>query len=183
MRPAVAVQNVQALLVAIHDRALVYERDPALPHAWIVHDVRAVTRGEALPMLASGAIDPYRTALVEGTPPETTQPDGESVESARVVDYQPDHITISTEAQSPGLLVISEIYSSGWRAHVDGREVPILPTDHALQGVALPAGEHTVNLSYDPISLRIGVIISGIALVMMLVAFLVAGGRAVASRR
>ena len=30
-------------------RVIVHERDSAPPHAWIVHDVRPVTRGEALP--------------------------------------------------------------------------------------------------------------------------------------
>jgi hypothetical protein len=35
-------------------RVIVRERDSAPTHAWIVHDVRSVTRGEALPLLTSG---------------------------------------------------------------------------------------------------------------------------------
>ena len=56
-------------------RVIVHERDSAPPHAWIVHDVRPVTRGEALPLLTSGVVDPYQTALVEGEPPVTAAPD------------------------------------------------------------------------------------------------------------
>ncbi|MGH2614684.1 MAG: YfhO family protein [Thermomicrobiales bacterium] len=153
----------------------VYERATDLPHAWIVHDVRAVNRGDALPMLTSGTIDPYRTALVEGTPPETAPVADSANESARVTAYEPDSITIATQAASPGLLVVSEIYESGWRAFVDGREVAVLPTDHVLRGVPLPAGEHTVVLRYDPLSLRVGVGISGITLVVMLMTFMAAG--------
>jgi uncharacterized membrane protein YfhO len=74
------------------------------------------------------------------------------------------------------------VYESGWRAFVDGREVPILPTDHALRGVPLPVGEHTVTLRYDPLSLRVGIGISGITAVVMLSIF-VAGGWSWLSRR
>ncbi len=154
---------------------ILYERDPDLPHAWIVHDVRPVIRGEALPLLSNGSVDPYQTALVEGTPPETAAPDDAAIESARVTAYEPDMMTIATQAAAPGLLVVSEVYESGWRAYVDGAEVTILPTDHALRGIPLPAGEHTVELRYDPLSLRLGLWISGLATAAMLIAFVVAG--------
>jgi hypothetical protein len=152
--------------------AIVYARDPAPPHAWVVHDVREVARGEALPLLTSGAVDPWRTALVEGTPSEVRQPPPGAAESARVTHYGPDRLAIATDAAAPGLLVVSEVFASGWRAYIDGRQAPILPTHHALRGVPLPAGEHTVELRYEPWPLRLGLAISAIAVVAMLVSFL-----------
>jgi hypothetical protein len=154
---------------------IVRERDSAPPHAWIVHDVRPVTRGEALPLLSSGSVDPYQTALVEGPQPETAAPDDAAAESARVTAYEPDRLAIATQAAAPGLLVVSEIYESGWRAYVDGQEVDILPTDHALRGISIPGGEHTVEMRYDPLSLRLGLWISGIATLAMVVIFVIAG--------
>jgi hypothetical protein len=156
-------------------RVTVYERHANRPHAWIVHDVREVARGEALPLLAGGAIDPYQTALVEGSPPATGIPPAGAMESAQVVSYQPDALAIAVDAAAPGLLVVSEVYASGWRAFVDGAEVPILPTQHVLRGVPIPAGQHTVALRYDPLSLRAGIWISGIAAVAMIGAFALAG--------
>ena len=156
-------------------RVIVHERDSTPTHAWIVHDVRPVTRGEALPLLTSGAVDPYRTALVEGAPPVTVAPDDSAAESARVIAYEPDRVSIATQAAAPGLLVVSEIYESGWRAYVDGDEVEILPTDHALRGIPIPDGEHTVEMQYDPLSLRLGLWISGIAAAAMVVTFVAAG--------
>jgi hypothetical protein len=154
---------------------IVRERDSAPPHAWIVHDVRSMTRGEALPLLTSGVIDPYQTALVEGAPPTSAAPDEFAAESARVTSHEPDRTSIATQTAAPGLLVVSEIYESGWRAYVDGEEVEILPTDHALRGIPIPSGEHTVEMQYDPLSLRLGLWISGIAIVVMLVIFIIAG--------
>jgi len=156
-------------------RVIVHERDSAPTHAWIVHEVRRVTRGEALPLLASGVVDPYQTALVEGAPPVTAVPDDSAAESVRVIAYEPDRLSMATQADTPGLLVSSEIYESGWRAYVDGDEVEILPTDHALRGIPIPDGEHTVEMHYDPLSLRLGLWISGVAAATMLVTFVAAG--------
>jgi hypothetical protein len=166
--------------------AHVYERAGDLPHAWIVYDVRSVARGEALPLLTSGAIDPYQTALVEGTAPETAAPETAAPAtsgsaSARVLAYEPDRITLAANATAPGLLVISEVYAPGWRAFVNGREAPVLPTDHALRGVPLPAGEHTVELRYEPLSLRVGLIITGLALATLAIALLAAAWRRIAA--
>jgi hypothetical protein len=153
---------------------IVYERAPTPSHAWIVHDVRTVARGEALPLLTSGTIDPYRTALVEGPAPPSEAPPAFTVETARVTAYEPDTLTIATTSAAPGLLVVSEIYASGWSATVDGGAVPVLPADHALRGIPLPAGEHTVVLRYEPASLRLGLAISGVAWGTMLLAFVAA---------
>jgi hypothetical protein len=155
-------------------RVIVHERDSAPTHAWIVHDVRPVTRGEALPLLTSGVVDPYQTALVEGEPPVVAVPHEAATESARVTAYEPDRVTIVAQAAAPGLLVVSEVYASGWRAYVDGDEVEILPTHHALRGVPIPSGEHTVEMRYDPLSLQLGLWISGIATAAMLAIFIIA---------
>jgi hypothetical protein len=141
----------------------VYEADPPLPHAWIVHDVRFVARGGALPLLLGEAVDPYRSALVEGVPPITGDPVGGIPESARVVRYAPDALKITMSSSAPGMLIVSEVYAEGWRATVDGVPAPVLPTHHVLRGLPVPAGEHTVELWYEPPWLRLGLVISGVA--------------------
>jgi hypothetical protein len=156
---------------------VVYERVARPPHAWIVHDVRAVARGEALPLLTGGTVDPRRTALVEGSPPESRAPPEPAAESAEVTRYKPDALTITTKAAAPGLLVVSEVYETGWRAYVDGEPVDVLPTDHVLRGVPIPAGEHVVELRYEPLALRLGLPITGITALAMLVALAAAWRR------
>jgi hypothetical protein len=153
------------------EHVIVYESIAALPHAWIVHDARNVERGEALPLLATGTIDPYRTALVEGNLPELSAPVDPTAEQAKVTSYEPDMLRLTTRATAPGLLVVSEAYETGWRAYVDGQRVAVLPTDHVLRGVPIPAGEHTVELRYEPLALRIGLPISAITATAMLIVF------------
>ncbi len=156
---------------------VVYENEAAFPRAWIIHDVRAVKRGEALRPLARGTVDPRRTAFVEGTAPAVSVPPDPAAESARVTRYEPDAITIAANAAAPGLLVVGEVYAAGWRAYVDGKPADVLPTDHVLRGVPIPAGEHTVELRYELRSLQLGLLVSGLSTVAMLAAFAVAGVR------
>jgi hypothetical protein len=180
-------EDASALTAGRHEvfrtpSVVVYERDVPLPHAWIVHDVRPAARGEALAPLASRAVDPHQTAFVEGPPPTTAAPADLAYESARVTHYQPDALTIETNAAAPGLLVVSEVYESGWKASVDGAAAPVLATDHALRGVSIPAGAHTVELRYQPLSLTIGMPVSLITAAAVFLVLVVAGGVTMSGR-
>jgi uncharacterized membrane protein YfhO len=70
-------------------------------------------------------------------------------------------MTLAASTSAAGLLVISEVYTDGWNAYVDGQKEDILRTDHALRGVPIAAGDHTVELKYEPQSLQTGMMISG----------------------
>ena len=142
------------------DEVRVVENREALQRAWIVHDARRVAPGEALPLLASGAVDPRRTALLETDPPNLAAPADGSAEEAAIVEHEPDRISLRTRSVAPGLLVLSEIYDPGWRAEVDGEPVPLHVADHALRAVPLAAGERTVELRYEPPALRLGLAIT-----------------------
>ena len=69
-------------------------------------------------------------------------------------------------------------YENGWRAYVDGVEVPLAQTASALSEsvrltdavIAFPltAGQHTVELRYTAPGLKTGAIISGVSLGLFL---------------
>lgn len=161
---------------------IVYERVSDPPFAWIVHDVREVAPDESLLLLSSGAVDPYQTALVETLPPALNLEPGAASETADIVRADPDSLLLQTRSDAPGFLVLSQVFASGWNAYIDGEATPVVPTFHALQGIALPAGEHTVEFVYDPLSLRVGLIVSDLAYAAMLVSFGIAGWRAIRLR-
>jgi hypothetical protein len=166
------------------DEVVIFEDPEALPRAWIVHDARQVERGAALPLLTSGQIDPRQTALVEGgLPADSAPPDSTGGDSTVVTHWEPDALTIAVEASAPGLLVVSENYASGWSATVDGTDVEILPTDHTLRGIPIPAGSYNVELRFSPPGMRAGMVISLLAIAAMIATFAVAGWGWVAGRR
>jgi uncharacterized membrane protein YfhO len=73
---------------------------------------------------------------------------------------------VSARTDADGLLILSDVFDDGWRAYVDGERVPISVADHVLRAVPLPAGEHTVELRYEPLSLRLGILISSLGFVL-----------------
>jgi hypothetical protein len=154
--------------------AIVYENESAFPHAWIVHDVQDNgPTGYGLRMLASGNTDGHITAYVnidEGEPlPSVSVPaDGGRSDKATLVRYAPESMTIATSSTADGFLVVSDPYASGWNAYIDGEKTEIIRTNHALRGIALPAGEHTVEIRYEPRSLEVGMIVTGSAAVAMI---------------
>jgi len=78
---------------------------------------------------------------------------------------------VHIQANSPGegLLVFNESYDPGWRAFVEGRQVPVFRVNAVVQGVVVPAGPHEVRLVYYPAGLRVGCIwTAGAALVIFL---------------
>ncbi|MEJ7840018.1 MAG: YfhO family protein [Thermomicrobiales bacterium] len=147
------------------DLVVVFENKEVFPHAWIVHDVQDNGgTGYGLRMLGSGNTNGRFTAYVNmdsDIPDLKISADGGKSDVTTLVRYEPEHTVLSTRSQEDGFLVISDPYATGWNAYIDGQETPVIRTNHALRGVFLPAGEHTVELKYEPESLEIGLMVSG----------------------
>jgi uncharacterized membrane protein YfhO len=75
-------------------------------------------------------------------------------------------IGVRVTSQGGGFVVLSENAYPGWRALVDGSEVPIYRTDVTLQGVVVPPGTHRIDFTLESRSLTWGLITSGVSAVM-----------------
>ncbi|HJR09131.1 MAG TPA: YfhO family protein [Pyrinomonadaceae bacterium] len=156
------------------DDVLVLENRRALPRAWLVGEAEAVDGEEALRRIggeSAHAFDPRRTALMEVAPSELPALAGVELttgnSAARIVSYEPNRIAIETRAAQPSVLVVGEIFYPGWEATVDGQPARIHLTDYILRGVALPAGEHRVEMRYRATAARNGAFISALTLVVL----------------
>ena len=95
-------------------------------------------------------------------------PAGTSPGSTTVLTYTPGSIRIQAQATRPALLVVAESWYPGWRATLDGRPAPILRANYLSQSVVVPAGTHTVELTYAPDSFTIGAWLSALGLAGLL---------------
>lgn len=148
-----------------NDKLRVLENPEALPRAWIVHNARRVTSERALTMIADGEVNPRTHALVEVAAPKLQRTDDPTADEVQILIHEPEEVRLATRTDADGLLVLSEVYDPGWRACVDGKEVMIYQTNYLLRGIPVPAGEHTVEFRYEPTSLRLGLVVTSIAIV------------------
>jgi hypothetical protein len=166
------MQNLtQSWPTVYHDEHVrVLRNDNALPRGWLVHEARQVEPGKALPLLANATVDPRQVALLETTLPTLAPVVSTDAERVSFVPAEPDRLHIDVVAQAPALLVLSEIWDSGWSATVDGVPTPMYLADHALRAVPVPSGEHSVVLTYTAPYLRLGLALMAITLLVFAIA-------------
>lgn len=148
----------------------------ALPRAWLVHDARRVAPGEALDLLADGAVDARREVLLETAPPPLSDPGDPDADRVRIVERDSSQMVVRTASSADSLLVLSEIITPGWRATLDGRPAELLTANHAFRALALPSGEHVVELRYRPRGLYAGLGVSLVTMVVLAAAFALQSG-------
>ena len=139
--PVLSMLNTKYIVVDPGSLPLTYDR--RLGNGWLVSRVRTAPTADA-EMAALGEIDPAVEAVI-------FDPD------APLVYYSPNRLRYDVSAPAKGLAVFSEIwYPAGWKAFVDGNEVPVLRADYALRALMIEEGDHEVEFVFDPASFTVG---------------------------
>ena len=151
----------------------VYENPDALPRVRLLNRFQvACSREQAAELLSSPSFSHHGNAVVElrddpvpelqrvfgagGAPPCA---DGSSIEistepggpdQVRIVNYENDRVEVVTDSRHPRLLVLADVLTEGWKASLDGREVPIHYANYAFRGVFLPPGHHEISFRFRP---------------------------------
>ncbi|MDP8922282.1 MAG: hypothetical protein M3O34_05315 [Chloroflexota bacterium] len=109
--------------------------------------------------------DPRREVIVDGLDPADAHPavDATPPGRAELLRHEPSRVVVRADMDAPGYLVLADRYDEGWRALVDEREAPVLRANGIERAVRLPAGSHVVTFVYDPVSFKVGLVVSAAA--------------------
>lgn len=83
-----------------------------------------------------------------------------------------NYLRIEAISNGDSILIVNDSYWPGWRAKIDGKEVPIWRADYVVRAVPWPSGRHVLEMSYVPREVQFGLIVSllgGIVLIALLV--------------
>ncbi|HLQ63029.1 MAG TPA: YfhO family protein, partial [Candidatus Acidoferrales bacterium] len=109
--------------------------------------------------------DPLGPVVVEGLEPDRA---GAAPAAVRELVREPGRLELEVDASGPAWIAVLQSYAPGWTARVDGREVAVHPADVLFQAVPVPAGRHRLSLTYEPLSVRLGVAASLLGLLLTL---------------
>ena len=148
-------------LVFQNENYKVYRDSKALPRSFVVHEIRVIPgREAALQAMASPAFNPTSTAIVSEDIAGLPRNSKLRTATPKVIEDLPKKVLIEADLKNAGLLILGDVYYPGWKAFVDGKEERIVRANYALRGVFLSKGRHKVEFRYDPLSFKLGAIIS-----------------------
>jgi len=82
------------------------------------------------------------------------------------------HLTGNIELESDSKILLTIPYDEGWNIYVDGKEININKSLDALMSINLEKGIHELELKYEPIGLKLGIIISSVSVIMTFIFYL-----------
>ncbi|MEK6796410.1 MAG: YfhO family protein [Spirochaetota bacterium] len=139
--------------VFLYDTAFARPRFEMASGVYIAKDFDA-----ALEALAGDRFDLTRTAVVYGA-------DADSVSNTKFIpatrvgltgfEYKHNAVQIRCASDGPVVVVVKDMYHPDWNAYVDGKRVRLMRANCVSMGVLVGAGEHDIQLKYEPRTLLI----------------------------
>jgi hypothetical protein len=143
-----------------------YRIEGAIPRAYIVN--RSVVEKEpfkTLQRLSGAEFDPLAEVVLE----EDVQirPTRRLQAHVQIQRYGNSSVLMHADTNEEGILVLADSLYPGWKAYVNGEQTRILRANYFYRAVLLPKGKQRIEFQYDPLSFKIGLVISMITLIFI----------------
>ena len=154
-----------------------YYNPNALGHAWFVSQVNVVDNANQ-ESDALNIVDLKEVAVVDkefASAVKNLTPGIAEDAEITLTKYSPKSIDYTVKSSQDGTVVFSEIYYPyGWKATLDGQKADYFRADYLLRAMNVPAGEHTINFTFDPDSVRKGNTLAVICIILIYLAIALA---------
>lgn len=149
---------------------VLFRRVADVPRSLLVFGAHAAAdESAALARMAQPDFNPTSEVVLEGAQ-TSTDPSGPGQGSSAVVPSlsQPERWRAHVSAPQASYLLQREAWYPGWRARVDGQDVPLLRADVVYRAVAVPAGEHDIEIWFESTSFAHGLMLSVAGLIVII---------------
>ncbi|MEW6607367.1 MAG: YfhO family protein [bacterium] len=146
----------------------VYQNKMFLPRVYVVPKAKIVKgEGEILGELSNPGFDPRKEVIIE------EEIDFRGVDTAnsavKITKYSPLEVIIEAKLTDDGFLVLGDTYYPGWEAFVDDKLTKIYQANYLQRAIPIKEGRHKIRFIYNPISFKIGAIISILTLLLTVI--------------
>jgi len=171
--PILNMLNTKYIIVPDNNKKPVPVLNPhVFGNAWFVGNVKYVNNAnEEIDALENVRLT--ETAVVDArfekalNAVENTGKD--SLSYVRITSYEPNRLAYESSSDQAGVVVFSEVYYPGWKATIDGQPAEIGRANYILRAMYVPAGKHTIEMRFDPTSLKITEGIAYGSLILLLI--------------
>ncbi len=155
----------------------VYENRAALPRAFFVNRYEVSSSLTILKNIADMSFSPNDVLYLLEDPNLKIDPP-QNGSSASFVHQGIQDFKVDVTATGNNLLFLSEVYyPKGWKAYLDGSEIPILRANYLFRAVVVPPGNHTLEMKFEPEGFYLGKKLSLATNILMLGGFAFVGVR------
>ncbi|MCB0210561.1 MAG: YfhO family protein [Anaerolineae bacterium] len=160
----------------------VYENGDVLPRVFVVHQAETVLDNDAaIARMKSPEFDPAMMVMRVAENGETvgieTRGTPSAHDQAEIISYTPERVEMAVSLESPGWVIFSDTDYPGWQATLNDQPVEIETANIMFRSVAVPEGQHTLVFAFKPASLWMGAMISGVALLVVVIGLVVSAKR------
>jgi hypothetical protein len=128
----------------------VYANRLVYPRAFFVSRYEVAPGIEILKKIAAQSFNPRDVAYFMEDPGLKLDP-ALPTSSVEVTQYGIQDLSLDVTAAGNNLLFLSEAYyPEGWKALLDGSEVPIYRVNYMFRGVVIPPGSHKLEMRFEP---------------------------------
>jgi len=149
-------------------------------NVWFAKDIKVVANAnEEIDAIATN--NPKEVAIIQSKFANSIngfKPQYDSTNTIKLTNYVPDHITYESNSKTDQVAVFSEVYypeSKGMHIYIDGKLQPnaLMKANYVLRATKVPAGNHKVEVIFEPNAYYTGVKIGkvGSLLTLLLLGF------------
>lgn len=143
----------------------ILENTKAAPRAFFVSNIIPKDDNEALKEMINPNFSLGKSALVSNVDFTLNTTALDTMTSYQRITN--NHVAIKTNSSEDAFLVTLDSYYPGWKAKIDSEPTKIYKADYAFMGVFVPKGNHNIEFTYFPDSLRNGAILSLFSLLIL----------------
>lgn len=149
-----------------------------LPRCYITHRWQWTEHNSLLDGIESGALNGFApwndTAMERRNANDPLPPSDPKAEIAdrqdvsTIIQDDPECVTINVAVTRPSFLVLADQLYAGWEARIDSQPVPLYAANGFTRGVFVPSGHHTVQFRFEPGSLKLGIALFALGLILII---------------